>query len=164
MKTSDYLPILSSAIITDIFFMLLLLQGIIHSKQLELWYKKYNLGAVIADVLIIVIGLLIAKFVYPYIFSEYALWKFILLAVGVQIIHDILFYLFIKSFPPGKSGIIDVFKAYGKEVGANAILADSAMIITTCLLFSAFKKLSLNANINILIGSVYILPYVLYSI
>ena len=74
------------------------------------WYKKYNLSAVIADVLIIVIGIIIARFVYPYVFGEsFSLIKFIGLAVLIQITHDILFYYMFKLVPRGKNMMLDTF-------------------------------------------------------
>ena len=163
-KVNQYLPILNSVIITDIFIIVLLLSNFISSKVLKQWYNQYGIGAVIADVLIIVIGIIIARYLYPKIFSEYALWKFILLAVGIQIIHDISFYLFVKWVPPGKSGIIDVFRAYGKESGVKAILADSFMMIMACLLASVLSSANTNTNIIILIVSVYLIPYLIFSI
>ena len=65
--------------------------------------------------------------------------------------------------PRGKNMMLDTFKDYANEVGFKAVLSDSLMIISTCLLSSYFVSLSLNANIIILILSVYILPYAIYS-
>ena len=97
---NDYLPILNAVIITDIIIIVLALFNIIKSETLRDWYKKLNLSAVICDVLIIFIGIIIARFLYSYVFDIFSLWKFIFLAVIVQIIHDLSFYklviLFIK--------------------------------------------------------------------
>jgi uncharacterized protein YacL len=163
-NTSDYLSILNGALITDLFVIFLLIFGAIKSKVLVEWYKKYNLSAVIADVLIIVIGIIIARFVYPYVFGEsFSLIKFIGLAVLIQITHDILFYYMFKLVPRGKNMMLDTFKDYANEVGFKAVLSDSLMIISTCLLSSYFVSLNFNANIIILILSVYILPYAIYN-
>lgn len=163
-NTSDYLSILNGALITDLFVIFLLIFGSINSKVLVEWYRKYNLSAVIADVLIIVIGIIIARFVYPYVFGEsFSLIKFIGLAVLVQITHDILFYYMFKLVPRGKNMMLDTFKDYANEVGFKAILSDSLMIISTCLLSSYFVSLNLNTNIIILIVAVYILPYAIYN-
>ena len=56
-KTSDYVPILNSVLITDLLVILLLNTSIIKSRVLKEWYNKYNLSAVIADTLIIFIGI-----------------------------------------------------------------------------------------------------------
>lgn len=163
-NTSDYLSILNGALITDLFVIFLLIFDFINSKVLVEWYRKYNLSAVIADVLIIVIGIIITRFIYPYVFGEsFSLIKFIGLAVLVQITHDILFYYMFKLVPRGKNMMLDTFKDYANEVGFKAVLSDSLMIISTCLLSSYFVSLNLNTNIIILIISLYILPYAIYK-
>jgi hypothetical protein len=163
-NVSDYLPILNSVIITDIFVILLLISGFIKSKVLQNWYRRLTLSAVIADVLIIVIGIILTRFFYPYIFSQYSLPKFLLLAVLIQITHDILFYLFCTSVKRGKSQILDIFKDYGKEKGSRAIVADSLMMISSILIASYLKGKTLNSNIIILIISIYLVPYMVYTV
>jgi hypothetical protein len=160
----DYLPILNGVLITDLIVIVLTLMGLIQSKILLKWYRTYNISAVIADVLIIVIGIIIARFLYPFIFAEYSLIKFIFLVLCVQIIHDILFYIFVSSIPRGKSKILDIFKDYGKENSYKAIIADSMMMITAVLLASWFKSFTYNTNIIILIVSIYLTPYLVYSL
>lgn len=161
---TDYLPILNGIIITDIIVIFLLLRRIIKSSVLEIWYREFSSGAVIADVLIIFIGIIIARFIYPIIFVKYSLLKFIGLVVVIQVAHDILFFLFVSSVPRGMSRILDVFKDYGKENGVKAIISDSAMMASSVVIASYLKGLSLNANIIVLIVSVYLVPYFIYSI
>ena len=163
-NVSDYLPILNSVIITDIFVIILLFIGFIKSKVLQNWYRKLTLSAVIADVLILVIGIILARFFYPYIFSTYSLPKFLVLAVLIQITHDILFYLFCTSIKRGKSQILDIFKDYGKEKGSRAIIADSLMMISSILIATYLKGKTLNSNIIILIISIYLVPYMVYTV
>ena len=163
-RVSDYLPILNSVLITDMLVILLLNVGIIKSNVLKQWYKKYNLSAVIADVLIIVIGIIVTRFLYSYIFAgAFSIWKFIFLAVIIQMIHDISFYYFFKNVPKGMNMMLDTFKSYADEVKYKAILADSGMVILACLIASYSANYSLNKNLIILIASVYILPYLIYN-
>ena len=56
-NTADYLSILNGVLITDLSVILLLIGGFIKSNVLKKWYKDLSLSAVIADVLIIVIGI-----------------------------------------------------------------------------------------------------------
>ena len=51
-----------------------------------------------ADVLIILIVLILARFVYYYVFDTYSLPKFIMVAVGLQVVHDLLFYALFTPF------------------------------------------------------------------
>ena len=158
-NTGDYLSIFNGILLTDLFVIFLLIGGVIKSTVLKKWYRDLNLSAVIADVLIIFIGIIIARFLYPYIFAQYSLIKFIGLAICVQVIHDILFYQLCKAVPRGQSRVMDIFKDYGKEVGVKAILSDSAMMVMSILLGSLLKGLSLNANLITLICAVYVVPY-----
>jgi len=162
-NVNDYLPIFNAVLITDMVVILLLIFGFIKSKVLVEWYKKYNLSAVIADILIIFIGIIITRYIYSKIFSEFSIVKFTILAVLVQIIHDILFYLFFKNIPRGTNMMLDTFKDYANEVGFNAILSDSGMMIMASLLSSYLTGQSLNTNSILLIILVYILPYIVYN-
>ena len=159
---NDYLPILNGSLNADLIIIFLLYNGVFKSVYLKKWYKKFNLSASIADVLILFIGLIITRFLYKYLFSEFSIWKFTILAVIIQIIHDILFYLLFTSIPLGRNYMLDFFKLYANEVGAGAILGDSFMMILACLLSSYFATFSTNINIITLVVSFYFLPYLLY--
>ena len=161
-KVSDYLPILNGCLIVDLFFMILLYNKlIIKSKYLEKWYEKYQLSAVIADVLIIFIVIILTRYLYHSLFDSFSLWKFIGLAVCIQIFHDILFYLFFSTVPRGYHAMLDFFKDYAKEVNTGAIIADSCMVIIACLLSSKFASYNVNTNLIILIISLYLTPYLI---
>lgn len=162
-KTSDYVPILNGVLITDLLVILLLNTSIIKSRVLKEWYDKYNLSAVIADTLIIFIGIIIARFLYYYIFNDYSLIKFICLAVAIQITHDLLFYVMFKNVPRGVNRMLDTFKDYAKEVSYKAVLSDSGMMICASLLSAYFAGKSLNTNIITLIVAVYCVPYFIYK-
>ena len=160
-NVSDYLPILNGCINADLIIIFLLYHGVFKSFYLKKWYKKYQLSAVIADVLILVIGIIIARYLYKYFFGAFNIWKFTGLAVIIQIIHDILFYWFFKTIPRGYNSMLDFFKDYANEVGVGAILGDSFMMILATLLSSHFATYSLNGNIIILILSLYFIPYMI---
>jgi hypothetical protein len=160
-NTSDYISILNGSISSDLIIIFFLYNGVYNSLYLKKWYKKYQLSATIADILILVIGIIIARFLYKYFFDSFNIWKFTGLAVIIQIIHDILFYLFFKSVPMGYNKMLDFFKDYAEEVGSGAILGDSIMMILACLLSSHFAIYSLNTNIIILIVSTYFIPYMI---
>lgn len=162
-NTNDYLPLLNGVLITDLFVIFLLNTKIIKSVVLQQWYSKYNLSAVIADVLIIVIGLIITRALYYYIFDTFSIFRFICLAVVVQIIHDILFYVFFQNIPKGVNQMLDTFKDYASEVSYSAILADSGMMILAALIASYLANKNANVNVIVLILFVYLLPYLLYN-
>ena len=89
--------------------------------------------------------------------------KFIGLAVILQVIHDISFYLFVISVPRGVNRMLDTFKDYGAEVSYKAILSDSGMMIMASLIATYLVNQSTNTNIIVLIFFTYLLPYLLYN-
>jgi hypothetical protein len=161
---NDYLPILNGAILTDMGVLLLVIFGYIKSKSLKKWYNLFNLSAFIADVLSIVIGVIISRYLYPLIFDKYDLFKFLFLTVIVQFTHDILFSKFFYSVPRGTSLMLDVFKDYGNELGGKILIADASMMISTIILGGIFTSYSINFNIILIISLMYISQYLLYSI
>jgi len=160
---NDYLPLFNAVLITDLFVILLLNIRVIKSQVLRQWYSQYNLSAVIADVLIILIGLIITRAIYYYIFDSFSIFKFIILAVAVQITHDILFYMFFSNIPRGVNKMLDTFKDYANDVSYKAILADSGMMIMSCLIASYLANKNTNTNIIVLVSFLYLLPYLLYN-
>lgn len=160
-SVNDYLPILNGSLNADLIIILLVFHNVFKSNYLKKWYHKYQLSAVTADVLILVIGIILTRFFYKFIFETFNIWKFTGLAVTIQIIHDFLFYWFFNSVPRGYNSMLDFFKEYAKEVGIKAVLGDSFMMIISCLLSSYFANYSLNTNLIILIISLYLFPYMI---
>ena len=160
---NDYLPLLNAVLLTDLFVILLLNLGVISSKVLQKWYSQYNLSAVIADVLIILIVLIITRTIYYKIFNDFSILNFIILAVILQITHDILFYIFFSNIPRGVNKMLDTFKDYANEMSYKAIVADSCMMIMSSLIAYYFVNKNINTNIIVLISSLYVLPYLLYN-
>jgi hypothetical protein len=160
---NDYLPLFNAVLITDLFVILLSNMSIIKSEVLRKWYSQYNLSAVIADVLIILIGLIITRAIYYYIFDKFSILKFVIIAVIVQIIHDILFYIFFRNIPRGVNKMLDTFNDYANDVSYKAILADSGMMIMSCLIAFYLVNKNTNTNIIVLISALYLLPYLLYN-
>lgn len=162
-KTSDYLPIFNAVLLTDILVMFSFIFHFFHSDVLISWYKKYTISAVITDVFIIVIGIIITRLIYPFIFDKFSLFKFAGLAIIVQIAHDVLFNQMLNIIPRGKNMMIDTFKDYAIEARWRAILADSTMIFLACIFGSLFASLNTNINIVLLIVLVYVAQYLIYS-
>ena len=162
-KISDYLPIFNGVLISELIIILLIHVGFFKSIFLKQWYINFNISAVIMDVFILVIGFIITRYLYKKVFNDYKLWKFIVLFLIVQIIHDILFYiLFEHVIPKGHNTVIDLFKKYGKEVGPGAIIGDSFMVIVSCIIASLLVNKNININIIFCILIIYIIPYLIF--
>jgi len=163
-KTGDYLPIVTSALIVDMVIISMVITGHIKIKALNEWYKRFGFLAVLADVLSIVIGIIISRLIYSWLFKDYVLVYFLILTCIIQLLHDITFAKIFYSVPRKRSEILDVFKDYANEVGKKILYADGLMMISTVLLASIMATYSVNIIIIIMIISLYILPYLVYSI
>ena len=158
----DYLPILNAVLFVDVSGIYLSLNNVIKSKYLRLWYEKFGLLAVLADVLIIVLGIIATRFIYSFFFKSFSIIKFTLIAWILQMIHDILFYVyFSRIVPKGSNTMFDIFKEYAKEVGSSAIFGDSIMIISACFIASGLANYSANLNIILLMFTLYLMSYIL---
>jgi hypothetical protein len=163
-KISDYLPILNAVLFTDLFFMgVLYYTPLLKSKNLARWYETYRLSGMLCDVTIIMIGFVIARAIYYKIFKEFTPWKFIVLLVVIQVIHDLLFAGAFYSIPKGVNKMIDMFKDYGNEHGAGAIVGDSLMMVMAGFLAMTLSNWGKNTNIIILLVLLYFTPYILYT-
>jgi len=156
----NYLALLNAALITDLFVLLLLINGAMSAKILKIWYIKFGLGAFMADVLSLMIGFLIAHFIYPFIFTKYNFFYFLVVVVGVQMTHDLLFGLFINQYK-GKSEILNVFKKYASDYGAWILFVDALMVISTAILQKVLAPFN---NIILTIVLLYLSPYFLFSV
>jgi len=100
---------------------------------LRLWYDKFGLAAVSADVLSAVLGVLIAMFFFPTAFGI----NLVFASIFIQVLHDLFFYFVILAVPQGQNEMIDVFKTYANEGGWTILLAD-AMIMTGTVTIASF--------------------------
>ena len=138
-------------------------------NTINVWYDKFGLSAIMLDVLIVLIGFWITQWLYKKLFGDdknsFKLWKFILLFLAVQIIHDFLFYFMIIRTSKGTNGIIDLMLNYGKKHGVLTVVGDSLMVILAIL--TTYGLLSLNLEFGsymiITLLSLYFIGYLLYQ-
>jgi hypothetical protein len=134
-------------------------------KFLNVWYNRFKLSAVAADVFIIMIGIGIARYIYTEFIYPSQDWNpvyFTGTAVGIQIVHDILFYVgVIKTLPEGHNAMIDVFKQYADEKGVGAIAGDSVLVIATCVLAMLLKASPNHIGALTGVGAAYAIPFIL---
>ena len=137
-------------------------------EMINVWYDKFGLIAIMLDVLIVLIGFWITQQLYNYLFGatvKFSLWKFILLFLCIQIIHDILFYLLIlKNSKTGSNAIFDLINSYGNKHGYLTILGDSLMVVLAIcggwLLLN--NESSFSTYIICILLSLYMIGYLLY--
>lgn len=159
----EYIPIITANIYADLFIIFATFATIyIKTKSLEGWYKKYRLSAMIADILIGVLYILLGRYLVYKSGLQIGLTAFAGICVSIQIIFDFLFYIFFTIIPKGSNDMLDFFKGYAKEAGANALLGDSFLVIMAVIISALLNQSSYDTNIVFLIVSIYLTPYFIY--
>jgi len=153
------LSILSAVVWID-FFTILLSKNYPISKSLTKWYDQFGIVAALSDCLSMVLGILLAKILFP----SASGWNLVLFAVIIQIVHDILFYLIvIRGLPTGTNKMIDLFKEYGSEHGWKIIAVDSFMMASTVLLADILEEHGVQEQSFVGLLGTYAITYVLYT-
>lgn len=162
----EYVPILTSNIYADLLIILVTFSGVLGISKswqvLSKWYKKYRLSAMIADILIGVIYLLIARYIVYNFKLNVNLFEFGVLSVIIQLIFDFLFYLFFMMVPKGSNHMLDLFKSWAKFASLDALWGDSILVLVGVVLSSFLNTQSFNTNIFTLILGCYLIPYIIY--
>jgi hypothetical protein len=131
------------------------------TKSLGTWYTDFGMNAVGADVLIIVLGIYLIQLLFPGVSG----WTLAGYSVGLQVVHDVLFYLvIIQGVPAGQNAIIDLFKQYASQGSWKIILADSAMVVSAVFLMEYLDNTVSDAWIAFWgLLAAYALIYVVYT-
>jgi hypothetical protein len=159
----EYIPILTANIYADLFIIFVTFNKIyIKIKSLEVWYKKYRLSAMIADILIGVLYMLLGRYLVYKSGLKIGLTAFAAICVSIQIILDFLFYILFITIPKGSNNMLDYFKGYSNEIGANALLGDSFLVIMAVIISAVLNQLDFDTNIVFLIIGIYLVPYFIY--
>ena len=152
----NLLQIISAVVWVD-FFTIALHKFINLGRSLDTWYAQFGMVAVVSDCLVIVLGILLAQL----LFAPTALIGLVLTSVGIQVVHDVLFYLFvILPIPEGHNSMIDLFKQYAIENSWKILPYDSFMIASTVLLASQLRG-KWTPFVGLL--GVYALTYIIYT-
>ena len=141
-------------------FMIVMSKFFNMGKSLDTWYSKFGMTAVLSDCLVMLLGIQLVLLFEP----KAGFFHLLVLAIVIQIVHDILFYfLVIETVPAGQNDMIDLFKEYAKENSYKIVLADSFMIGSTVALGYYFHSLHTNTVSFVGLLSVYALTYIIYT-
>jgi len=142
----NFLHFLTTSCIIEVFILILFKFTKQTSPAIINWYGNLGWTAIILDILSLMIGFYLSKFIY-------------------QIVHDFLFYFFvINPSPKNMNRVIDEFKEYAKHYGTKAVKADSLMYIaSTPILYYIIKEQKTSTNTFISIVSFYVLGYLLHQ-
>ena len=165
-QVTDWYYLFTAAILVEVFVVAITRFFPSFSKKfLNLWYSRFKWSAVIADVLSVMIGFGIARYIYTELIYPNNDWSpgyFTGTAVAVQVIHDILFYFgVIKPLPEGNNGMIDVMKSYSGNASPLVIAGDSVIMMATSAGAMLLKASSPHIVVAVALVSAYALPYFL---
>jgi hypothetical protein len=118
-------------------------------------------------IVIIFIGFIIARYIYTTFFFDKFGWNvvyFLILLVLIQGLHDILFYVgVIRTMPKGENDMIDTFKLYAEDLGAQIIGGDALLMLMSGLVAMLYKYAPFHITSSIIALIAYMLPYAIYT-
>lgn len=156
----DWVSLFTATAVVD-FVVIVLSKFVSLTKALTTWYRDFGIVAVGSDILIIVLGIALAKLLFPMATG----WKLVGIAVVIQLIHDVVFYVgIIQGVPAGHNKILDLFKQYAAEGSWQILLADAAMVTGSVLLMEWYSD-NLTSDQTGFLGVlvVYALLYIIYT-
>ena len=165
-EIKDWIYIFIGIIVTELILLFLVRYfPEFFGKMINVWYNRFKLSAVLADVFILAIGIGISRYLYTeFIYPKHD-WNplyFTGTTVFVQILHDILFYIgVVQQVPKGSNAMIDVFKEYASSAGSRAIIGDSVLMISSVGIAMIAKGMDLHAAVFLGLLGIYGIPYIL---
>ena len=142
--------------------------GGVGGTTLNSFFDTLGLEAVVVIVALVVVLFEVSRFAYSYFYTSGGkVWSplvFVAILLGVQMVHDTLFYVAVVSnVPSGKNQVIDFLKRYGKENGVRALGASATFMILVATLAMLYKEFSPVLLFSIVGVAVYALPYLMNS-
>lgn len=140
---ADPVKIVLAVVLVDMIALVLARQQLAGKVILE-WYQRFTLGAFVSDVASITFGILLSLCLFKYVFppQSFTLPRFLVTVVLVQLVHDLLFSLVIRAFPPRQNAMMDLFKRYVDENSWKILLVDASMMIGSVLILYALVPAS----------------------
>jgi len=163
----EYVPIITSNLYADLLIVFITFSGILGYKAqswkiLTNWYKKYRLSAMMADILIGVLYLLLARYIAHSQKLKLNLFEFGILAVAIQIILDLAFYVLFSLLPKNQNHMLDLFKNWARYSKLDALWGDSILVLFGVIISAFLNQKSFDFNMVALIIGLYLVPYTIY--
>ena len=115
-----------------------------------------------ADILIGVLYLLLARYIAHTQKLKLNLFEFGILAVVVQIILDLAFYVLFSLLPKNQNHMLDLFKNWARYSKLDALWGDSILVLFGVIVSAFLHQKSFDFNMVALIMGLYLVPYTIY--
>jgi len=136
-------------------------------QALNDWYTNFKFTAMLSDILIILLGFMITRYIYTRWITPVYGWNpllFLGLLVGVQIVHDLLFHVaVVLPIPVGRNKIIDLFKRYSTSAGPKIIGGDAIIVLASALVAMYYKSQPTHVVVLASVLALYNAIYILYT-
>lgn len=160
------LYIILAVIIVDIIAMIFARNNMAGNVINE-WYNKFTFGAFVGDIASISFGIFLALFLFKNVFpkNSFTMINFIVCVVLIQLLHDLLFSVVIRSYPSRQNKMMDLFKGYVNENSWKILLVDATMMIFSVLLIYLFIRSKLDDLMiyTLLAFALYFAQFLIYS-
>lgn len=160
------LHIILAVVIVDIIAMVFA-RNQMAGRVINEWYDQFTFGAFVADIASICFGIFLSLFLFKHVFPKNAFTpvNFIVCVVIIQLLHDLLFSLVIRSYPVKRNRMMDLFKSYMNENSWKILLVDSMMMVgSVALIYFLLKSELTNLTIyGLLAFALYFSQFLIYS-
>jgi hypothetical protein len=156
--------IILAVVLIDLFAMIIARNNIA-GQVINKWYDRFTLGAFTSDVASICFGIFFSFFLFKFVLPKdsFTLTTFIISVVIIQLVHDIIFSLIIKAYPPNNNKMMDLFKGYVNENSWKILLVDASMMILSVILIYLLIKVDKVIIYTLLAFSLYFCQFLIYS-
>jgi len=160
----NYLPILNGCINAELTIIFLCVYEFFVSQKLRIWYKTFQLTALVFDISAMLLILILTRYLYKFIFGTFHIFYFIGLAIILQILYTCFFALLVNHYWL-KNDIFSFQKKYIAEIGFGKFLLYSVFVmVLACLMSSYYSTTSTNSNIINLILSIYFYSFMINEV
>jgi succinate dehydrogenase hydrophobic anchor subunit len=162
----DWILIAVAAIIVEVVVLCLVrFCPDIFGKAINIWFNRFKFSAVLADVLTIMIGFGITRYVYSEWFYPTYDWNplyFIGLSAVIQTLYVSFFYfVVVRPTPQGNNSMIDSLRDVVTASGPKILGADALKIMGASVLTMLLKSAPLHLTSMAAILSTYVIPFML---
>jgi succinate dehydrogenase hydrophobic anchor subunit len=162
----DWILITIAAIIVEVIVLCLVrFCPDIFGKAINIWFNRFKLSAVLADVLTIMIGFGITRYVYSeWLYPTYD-WNplyFTGLSAIVQMLYVSFFYfVVVRPTPQGYNTMIDALREVVSAGGSKILGSDALKMMGASVITMLLKSAPLHLSASIGILATYFVPFML---
>ena len=160
-----WLPIAAAACLVDTAGLFVWRYTATATGPINTWYDRFGLAAYGADILSMIIGIVLTQLVSTWIGGPWSPFLFCVIAVVIQVIHDVFFAaVIVPAVPKGRNTIMDLMLEYSRIPFPQGILiVDAIYMILTALIAMALASLNPSVAWITLLITLYTTMYILYT-